>query len=328
MHVLVVGGAGYIGSHVVWSLLDHGHRVTVFDDLSSGFRENVPEAASFVEGDMSSAADLEALFRDHDFEAAVHLAALKAAGDSMFEPERFSRHNIVASMLLLEYLLGAGVKRLLFSSSAAVFGNPHYEPMDEEHPKNPTNYYGFTKLHFERQMAWFGKLRGLQWASLRYFNAAGYDVKGRVPGLEQNPKNLIPIVMEVACGLRPCLEIYGADYPTRDGSCVRDYVHVTDLADAHVAALECLERGEPSLVCNLGSETGHSVFEVVKAAEKVCGMAINHKVVGRRAGDPASLTASASKAKERLAWQAKHSDLETIIQTTWEAYRRRYKNET
>ena len=208
-----------------------------------------------------------------------------------------------------------------FSSTAATYGEPAYQPVDEKHPLEPTNFYGFTKIQIEEHLDWFSRLRGMKYTCLRYFNAAGYDINGRVKGLEQNPKNLIPVVMEVAAGMREKLMLFGDDYETRDGTCIRDYIHVSDLARAHVAALDTLAGGGDNLTVNLGSEEGATVMEVVNTASRIVGKDIAYEIVGRREGDPASLVASAQKAQSLLNWKAQHSDLETLIRTSWELYK-------
>jgi UDP-glucose 4-epimerase len=215
-----------------------------------------------------------------------------------------------------------GIKNIVFSSSAAVFGQPEYLPIDEKHPVNPESYYGFTKLEIERFLGWYDRLKGIRFASLRYFNAAGYDVKGRVAGLESNPANLIPVVMEAACGIRKEVQIFGNDYDTPDGTGVRDYVHVSDLASAHVAALDYTSKNDRSVIVNLGSGTGLSVLEIVEAARRITGKPIPATVTGRRPGDPAKLTASSALAQDLLGWTARYSDLDTLIKTSWAAYRR------
>jgi UDP-glucose 4-epimerase len=256
------------------------------------------------------------------FDALVHLAAFKAAGESMLKPEKYSLNNLSGTVNILNAALEAGVMKVVFSSSAATYGEPKYLPIDEKHPTEPENYYGFTKLEIERVLGWYDKLKGLRFAALRYFNAAGYDVAGRIQGLERAPANLIPVVMEAACGMRPEVQVFGDDYPTKDGTGVRDYVHVSDLARGHVAALDWIARNDKSLVVNLGSEEGLSVLEIVEAARRVSGRPVPARIVGRRPGDPAKLVASSALARETLGWKAKHSDVETLVRTTWEAYRR------
>lgn len=319
MNVLVIGGAGYIGSHVVKELNKQGHKVTVFDNLSSGLRQNLFKQNGFIHGDILIKEQLDKAFAQ-GFDAFIHLAAFKAAGESMVSPEKYSVNNITGTLNILNSAVEHGCKRMVFSSSAAVFGEPQYLPIDEAHPKNPENYYGFTKLKIEEFMAWYEKLRGLRFAALRYFNAAGYDVDGEIYGLEQNPANLLPIIMEVACGMRPKMKIFGNDYDTRDGTCIRDYIHVTDLAAAHVKALEWIAKNDKSLTVNLGSEKGTTVTEMVEAARRITGKPIQADYAERRPGDPASLVASAKYAAEVLGWKAQHSDVDTLLETTYKAY--------
>ena len=319
MKILVIGGAGYIGSHVVREFLDRGYAVTVLDNLSSGTRRNLFDEAAFVHGDIMNPLRLRDTMAE-GFDGCVHLAALKAAGDSMLRPEVYAEMNIGGTVNILNAALSAGIPNMIFSSSAAIFGSPRYLPIDEEHPKNPENFYGFTKLEIERLMEWYDRLKGLKYASIRYFNAAGFDVSGRIKGLERNPENLLPVVMETAAGLRQGLSIFGDDYPTRDGTCVRDYVHVNDLASAHVSAFECLNEKQKSISVNLGSETGVTVSEMIRRAREITGKAIPAAVAGRRPGDPAELVASSAKAKEVLGWKPCHSDLDILIDSTWQVY--------
>ncbi|MDR2732859.1 MAG: UDP-glucose 4-epimerase GalE [Fibromonadaceae bacterium] len=320
MKIAVIGGAGYIGSHVARELLDFGHEVFVYDNLSSGLRQNLFKEANFTYGDILDVPKLDEFFENAKPAGIVHLAALKAAGESMLLPEKYSTHNITGSLNILNAALKYGVKYIVFSSSAAVYGSPKYLPMDEKHPAEPENYYGYTKLAIEQYLEWYGKLKGIKYAALRYFNAAGYDVKGRINGLEQNPANLIPIVMEAAIGKRASVSVFGNDYETKDGTGVRDYIHVSDLARAHRMAFEKLQ-GSESFVVNLGVNSGNSVLEVINATERISGKKINYQVVGRRAGDPAVVLANPAYAKEFLDWQAECSDLDTLLETTWKAYR-------
>jgi UDP-glucose 4-epimerase len=321
MKVLVIGGAGYIGSHVARELLDAGHRVSVFDNLSTGAAENIFPEESFFRGDILRPADLEAAMAG-GFDALVHLAAAKAAGESMTNPEKYSIQNLSGTINILNAACAAGIRNIVFSSSAATYGEPAYLPIDEKHPTNPENYYGFTKLEIERILAWYDRLKGLKFAALRYFNAAGYDARGRIPGLEKNPANLIPVIMEVASGMRAEIGIFGTDFPTPDGSGLRDYVHVSDLARAHAAALEKISSGTPSFIVNLGSENGISVLEILAAARRITGKTIPAKILGRRPGDPAKLVASSALAREILGWKVLESDVDTLVKTTWEAYRK------
>ena len=319
MKIVVIGGAGYIGSHVTRELLDFGNEVFVYDNLSSGLRQNLFKEASFAHGDILDVQKLDEFLGSVKPAGIVHLAALKAAGESMTQPEKYSVHNITGSLNILNGASKHGVKYIVFSSSAAVYGSPKYLPMDEKHPTEPENYYGYTKLAIEQYLKWYGKLRGIKYAALRYFNAAGYDIKNRISGLEQNPANLVPIVMEVAAGKRASVDVFGDDYETKDGTGVRDYIHVNDLAIAHRMAFEKLENSD-SFTLNLGVNSGTSVLEVIKATERISGKKINYKITGRRLGDPAVVLANPAYAKEFLNWQAKYSDLDTLLSTTWRIY--------
>lgn len=324
MKVLVLGGAGYIGSHVVKALLKAGHKVTVFDNLSSGRLQNLFEEADFIAGDTRHVDDLEKAF-SRGFDVAVYLAASKAAGESMLEPEKYSINNIVATVNVLNACTKHNCKKFVFSSSAAVYGSPNYLPIDEAHPKSPENYYGFTKLEIENILSWYSKLLGLRFAALRYFNAAGYDVDGSPCGLEKDPQNLIPRVMEVACGLKESLQVYGNDYDTPDGSCIRDYVHVSDLAKAHIDAISYISENNKDLQVNLGSDTGISVLQVLEASRRISSKEIPAEIVARRPGDPAALYATSDYARQTIAWSPKYSDLDTIISSTWEVYKKAFE---
>jgi len=320
MNILVIGGAGYIGSHVTREFLDRGARCVVFDNLSSGLRENLFNYAEFIHGDIHDYQGMLCAMKSRSFDAIVHLAASKAAGESMINPEKYSKNNICGTVNIINAACESGIKNIIFSSSAAVYGEPQYLPIDEKHPLQPENYYGFTKLEIERILSWYDKLKKIRYACLRYFNAAGYDEKGRITGLEMNPANLIPVIMETACGARKEMQIYGNDYDTDDGTCIRDYVHVSDLACGHAMSLDYLIKNEKSLTVNLGSEKGFSVTEVLEMARKVTGKPIPAKTVKRREGDPAKLSASCSLALDLLGWKAGHSDLKTLISTSWMAY--------
>ena len=320
MKVLVIGGAGYIGSHVVRELLDESYSVTVFDNLSSGLRVNLQKEAAFFHGDIHRPDQLRTAVQGHD--AIIHLAAFKAAGESMLIPEKYAHNNINGTINILNAATEAGIKRIVFSSSAAVYGEPEYLPIDEAHPTNPENFYGFTKLEIERVMQWYDRIRGLRFAALRYFNAAGYDPEGRLFGLEQSPANLLPVIMEVATGARKELKIFGDDYDTPDGTGVRDYVHVSDLARAHVAALRKIDTTDSSLVVNLGSESGLSVKELLETSRRITGREIPANITARRPGDPAKLVASSSLAHTTLNWNAQVSDVESLVESSWKAYTR------
>ena len=314
--VLVIGGAGYIGSHVVKALLKSGHGVAVYDNLSTGQKINLFKEAEFTEGDILDTAALQKAMSG-GFDAVVHLAAKKAVGESMEKPEIYSTNNICGSLNILNAMVGCGVRNLVFSSSAAVYGMPEYLPIDEKHPLHPLNYYGFTKLEIEKYMEWYSRLKDFRYMALRYFNAVGYDAEGDIRGREIGSQNLLPIVMDVAAGRREKLSVFGRDYETRDGTCIRDYVHVSDLARAHVLAIEKLMAGAESDSLNLGTGKGTSVDEMIQAAEKVVGRKLNVEYAGRRAGDPAVLVASYDKAKKVLGWEPAYTDVEEIIRTTW-----------
>ena len=319
MKILVIGGAGYIGSHVVKSLMKRGHQVTVFDNLSTGLRQNLFKQNEFIHGDTLVKEDVEFAFSG-GFDACVHLASLKSVNESMKNPEKYLENNILGTLNILNLASEYNCKNIIFSSSASIFGNHYYLPIDENHPKNPKNFYGFTKLTIETCLEWYSKTKGINYSALRYFNAAGYDVDGEIYGLEQNPANLIPIVMETACGMRKEMSVFGDDYDTPDGTCIRDYVHVSDLADAHVKALEYIANNNTNIKLNLGSEVGTSVKEVIDVARKVTGKEIKAKIVERRLGDPSELYATSKLANDVLGWKAQYSDIETIIKTTWDAY--------
>ena len=320
MKILVIGGAGYIGSHVVKDLLKAGHNVTVFDNLSSGLRENLFPDAHFAHGDILHYPALVKQLQS-GFDALFHFAAFKAAGESMTAPEKYSRNNIAGTLNVLNAMSETGVSNIVFSSSSAVYGSPEYLPLNEEHPKEPINYYGFTKLEIERFMGWYDRIKGIKYAALRYFNAAGYDVEGVVKGVEQTPTNLLPVTMEAACGMRPKLTIFGTDYDTADGTCIRDYIHVNDLATGHLLALDYLAKNRKSLAVNLATGEGNSVMEVYQKAKEITGIDIPMELGPRRPGDPSGLYASGEYAKALLGFEAQYSDLDTLISTTWNVYK-------
>ena len=322
MRVLVIGGAGYIGSHVVKAMLKAGHSVTVFDNMSTGQLCNLFEKADFIAGDCRHASDIEAAFA-RGFDSCIYLAAFKAVGESMQEPEKYSINNISATLNILNACTKYNCKYIVFSSSAAVYGTPKYLPMDELHPTNPDSYYGFTKLKIEEFLKWYDTLKGIKFASLRYFNAAGYDVDGDILGIEKNPQNLLPVIMEVAIGKRGELKVFGGDWPTKDGTCIRDYVHVSDLATAHVNALNFIEKNGKSITLNLGTEEGHSVLEMLNMARKITGKEIPSSIVERREGDPPSSYASAKLATSTIGWAPKYSTLDILISSTWNVYSKR-----
>ncbi len=319
MKILVIGGAGYIGSHVVKALMKCGHEITVFDNLSTGLQQNLFKQNKFVYGNILEKDELDFAFSD-GFDACIILAAFKSVNESIINPEKYFENNILGTLNILNFACKHNCKNIIFSSSASIFGNPEYLPIDENHPKNPINFYGFTKLTIEDYLEWYSKTKGINYSALRYFNAAGYDVDGEIFGLEQNPANLIPIVMETACGIRKEMSVFGDDYNTPDGTCIRDYVHVTDLAYAHVKALEYISKNNKNLKLNLGSEVGTSVKEAIDIARKITGKPIYAKIEKRRPGDTAVLYTTSKRALEILGWKAQYSDMETIIKTTLNAY--------
>ncbi|TGM36431.1 UDP-glucose 4-epimerase GalE [Leptospira levettii] len=320
MRVLVTGGAGYIGSHIVLELMELGHEIIIVDDMQKGNEANLFPGNEFIKGEIQDPNILKRAF-SKKVDAVFHFAAWKAAGESMTDPLKYTMNNLNGTFTLLNAMIEYGCQYFVFSSSAAVYGAPKYLPIDENHPLQPENYYGYTKLCIEENLEWFDKLKGLKSARLRYFNAAGYDPKGRIKGIEKTPANLLPIIMEAASGIRNGFEIYGNDYDTEDGTCVRDYIHVSDLAKAHVLALNYIMDKNESLTVNLGSEAGYSVKEMADLSEKVVGKEIPHKTGPRRLGDPAKLLASSKKARELLNWKPIYSDGETLLSSMWNLYK-------
>lgn len=314
MRVLVTGGAGYIGSVVVEELLSDDHQVVVYDNLAKGHRQSVPANVPFIEADLLDRERLIEAFREHQIEAVIHMAADSLVGESVQQPDKYYRSNVVAGLSLLDALRHAGVKRLVFSSTAAVYGEPEKQPIEETDLTNPTNPYGETKLTFERALRWHESAYGIHYASLRYFNAAG--ATDRCGEWHDPETHLIPLVLQAATGRREHVEIFGEDYPTRDGTCVRDYIHVVDLARAHVSALQIL--GERSAIYNLGcGGEGYSVREVIEVANEITGRQIPTRVGPRRSGDPAVLIASSEKIKRELGWSPKFQDLRKIVDSAW-----------
>ena len=318
MRVLVTGGAGYIGSVVADHLLRAGHTVTVLDNLIMGWREAVPAAAEFVHADTGDEAALDSLFRSHQFDAVMHFAALIEAGESVEVPEQYFDNNSLRTLTLLRAMLRHQVMRFVFSSTAAVYGEPQIVPIPEDHPLAPTNAYGESKLIVEQMLAWFHRAHGFRYASLRYFNAAGATpARGEA---HRSESHLIPLILQVPLGQREFISIFGSDYPTKDGTCVRDYIHIDDLASAHVLALQGLESHE-KLICNLGSGSGFTVREIIDIARQVTGHPIPLRDVPRRAGDPAVLIASSENAQRLLGWKPQYSNVESIVQSAWEWHR-------
>jgi UDP-glucose 4-epimerase len=321
MKILVTGGAGYIGGTVTRILLAGGHDVTVFDNLCHSKRLEVADGAVFVEGDLADRALLEKTLNAGRFDGVMHFAALIEAGESMQRPEIYFRNNTVATLTLLEAMLATGHDRLVFSSTAACYGEPEKTPILEDARLKPTNPYGESKLLVEQMLGWMNVIHGLRYASLRYFNVAG-AIEGY--GEAHEPEShLIPLILDVALGRRDKIKIFGRDYPTRDGTCVRDYIHVRDLAEAHLLALAALEQ-KSKLIYNIGNGQGFTVLEVIESVRRVTGRPIPVEECARRAGDPAVLVASSEKIKSELGWSPKFAGLDAIVASAWEWHQRRY----
>jgi len=322
MRILVTGGAGYIGGTVARLLLAGGDGVTVYDNLSHSKRAAVAPGAEFVEGDVADRALLEKTLRAGRFDGVMHFAALIEAGESMQKPEIYFRNNTAGTLTLLEAMLATGQKRLVFSSTAACYGEPETTPIAEDAKLAPTNAYGESKLMVEEMLRWFNRIHGLRYASLRYFNVAG-AMEGY--GEAHEPEShLIPLVLDVALGRKKSIQVFGEDYPTRDGTCIRDYIHVRDLADAHLLALAALKT-QSRLIYNLGNGQGFTVREVIESARRVTGKAIAVEARARRAGDPAVLVASSEKIQRELGWRPQFAALDTIVASAWEWQQRRYE---
>jgi UDP-glucose 4-epimerase len=321
MNILVTGGAGYIGGTVARLLLAAGHTVTIYDNLCHSRREAVPRGARFVEGDLADRALIESTLEKSRFDGVMHFAALIEAGESMKVPEIYFRNNTMATLTLLEAMMATGHDRLVFSSTAACYGEPESTPITEEARLLPTNAYGESKLLVEQMLTWFNRIHGFRYASLRYFNVAGaIDGYGEA---HEPESHLIPLILDVALGRRASIKIFGQDYPTKDGTCVRDYVHVSDLADAHFLALAALERSS-RLIYNLGSGLGFTVREVIDSARRVTGRTITVEECERRPGDPAVLVASSEKIKAELGWKPKYPELDQIMTSAWQWHQQRY----
>ena len=315
MKAIVTGGAGYIGATTVQSLLDAGHDVVVYDNLSKGHADSVPDSVTLIQGDVGDRDHIDAVLLEHRPEAVLHFAAWIEAGESMKVPEKYFRNNSASTLTLLESMLANGVGKFIFSSTAALYGEPKRTPIHEDDALEPTNAYGESKLLVEHMLAWFHRIHGLRYASLRYFNAAGSN--GQSGELHDPESHLIPIILQAAAGKREHVSILGTDYPTPDGTCVRDYIHVSDLADAHVLALEALDTHD-KLIYNLGSGKGFSVREVIESARRVTRKEIKAIETARRAGDPAVLVASSEKIRKELKWTPKHPNLDEIVASAWE----------
>lgn len=315
MNVLVVGGAGYIGSHAVKMLGQAGHEVWVYDNLSRGHRQSVP-TGRLIEGEVADQRRLVDVLKEKKIDAVMHFAAFALVNESVLDPSLYYRNNVIAALELLDAMRAADVKRIVFSSTTATYGEPENIPIPETTPQHPINPYGFTKLVIEQALADYAAAYGFGYAALRYFNAAGADPDGEI-GEDHDPEShLIPIVLQVALGQRERITIYGDDYPTADGTCIRDYIHVCDLADAHLRALARLEPGK-GICLNLGTGRGTSVREIIQSCRKVTGHAIPEVIGQRRAGDPPELIADARRAREELGWIPKYTDVDEIVKTAW-----------
>ncbi|OXS56150.1 UDP-glucose 4-epimerase GalE [Cohnella sp. CIP 111063] len=320
MAVLVTGGAGYIGSHAVAALLEKGEQVVVVDNLYQGHRDAVL-GGKFYEGDLRDSEFLAKVFQENDIDGVIHFAANSLVGESMKDPGKYYHNNVYGTLCLLEQMQKAGVSRIVFSSTAATYGEPERVPIDEYDRTVPTNAYGETKLSMEKMIRWFDVAHGIKFVSLRYFNAAGAHESGKI-GEDHNPEShLVPLVLQVALGQREFISVFGDDYATEDGTCIRDYIHVSDLADAHILALERLRQGGESAIYNLGSGNGYSVKQVIDVSREVTGHPIPAKIEARRAGDPAVLIASSNRARQELGWSPKRDKLEAIVKSAWEWHR-------
>lgn len=316
-YILVVGGAGYIGSHTNKLLNQKGYKTVIFDNLIYGHKSFV-KWGEFILGDLNDIKLLRLVFEKYNIEAVLHFAAFAYVGESIDNPQKYYQNNVANTLNLLQAMREFDCKYFIFSSTCATYGNPEYLPIDENHPQNPINPYGQSKLMIERVLSDYSRAYGLKYVSLRYFNAAGADLDCEIGESHDPETHLIPLVLDAAIGKRDDIKVYGSDYDTRDGSAIRDYIHVTDLADAHLLALSYLQNGGKSDIFNLGNGDGYSVLEVIGVAKKVTGKEIKVTVVDRRAGDPAVLIGDAQKARNILKWAPKHYQLETIVKTAWE----------
>ncbi len=317
MCILVLGGAGYIGSHTASELVKAGHEVVIADNLVTGYRKAIPEGAKFYEGDLRDSDFLDKLFQQEKIDAVIHFAAYSLVGESVTNPLKYYDNNLCGTKILLEAMVKNNVDKIVFSSTAATYGEPENIPILETDSTCPTNPYGETKLAMEKMFKWTAEAHGLRYVSLRYFNACGADESGEIGEAHTPESHLIPLILQVPNGKRETISIYGTDYDTPDGTCIRDYIHVTDLAQAHILAVKYLANGGKSDIFNLGNGVGYSVREVIETARKVTGHPIPATETPRRAGDPARLVASSEKAKKILGWKPVHDSLEEIIASAW-----------
>lgn len=317
MTVLVLGGAGYIGSHTVYELIDRGEDVVIIDNLETGHIEAVHEKARFYQGDIRDRAFLDGVFEKEHIDAVIHFAANSLVGESMTNPLKYYDNNLCGTKVLLEAMVAHEIKKIVFSSTAATYGEPESVPILETDRTEPTNAYGETKLSMEKMFKWCDRAYGLKYVSLRYFNACGAHESGRIGEAHKPETHLIPLILQVPLGQREAISVFGDDYNTKDGTCVRDYIHVTDLAQAHILAVKYLLEGNESNIFNLGNGVGFTVKEVIETARKATGREIKAVIDERRAGDPAQLIASSEKAKTILGWKPEHADLTEIISSAW-----------
>lgn len=317
MAILVCGGAGYIGSHAVHQLIEKGESVVIVDNLQTGHRDAVHPKAKFYEGDIRDADVLDKIFTENAIDTVVHFAANSLVGESVEKPLKYFNNNVYGMQILLESMVKHSVDKIVFSSTAAVYGEPKRIPILEDDPTEPTNPYGESKRIMEKMMKWVSRANGVRFVSLRYFNAAGAIEDGSIGEDHNAESHLIPLILQVPMGKRDHIAVFGEDYPTPDGTCLRDYIHVIDLADAHVLAIDYLRKGGESNIFNLGNGRGFSVKEMIEAAKKATGRDIKVEIGARRAGDPAQLIASSEKAKKVLGWRPKYTDVKQIIQTAW-----------
>lgn len=317
MTVLVLGGAGYIGSHTVYALIEKGEDVVIIDNLETGHMEAVHPDARFYKGDIRDRAFVDSVFDKEKIDAVIHFAANSLVGESMTDPLKYYDNNVNGTKVLLQSMVAHGVDKIVFSSTAATYGEPERVPIMETDKTEPTNPYGETKLSMEKMFKWTDRAHGVKYVSLRYFNACGAHISGEIGEAHSPETHLIPLILQVPLGQRETINVFGDDYPTKDGTCIRDYIHVTDLAQAHILAVDYLMKGNESNIFNLGNGVGFTVNEVIETARKVTGHPIPAVVAPRRAGDPALLIASSDKAKTVLGWKPEHADLEEIIATAW-----------
>lgn len=317
MKIIVVGGAGYIGSHAVKQLLENGDQVVVIDSLQTGHIESIPTHIPFYNVDIRNKEALKEVFEKEKPDGVMHFAANSLVGESMTKPLKYYNNNVIGAETLLEVLVETSVKYIVFSSTAATYGEVTQMPIEETTPTLPTNTYGETKLAIEKMLKWTHGAHDLNFVCLRYFNVAGADASGTIGEAHTTETHLIPLILQVPLGQRPHITVFGTDYPTEDGTCIRDYIHITDLVNAHILALRYLVNGGESDIFNLGSNTGYSVLEMIEAARKVTGHPIPVELGSRRAGDPALLIASSDKAKRVLGWKPEHTDIEEIIASAW-----------